>query len=202
MPTRASSKPSTRSTTSWGAPGSSEEAGQLEDPYVFFATVNGFLLGEHRLEEKSVPYEEAVRTPLLIRGTGIPAGQERSQIVSNVDLAPTFADLAGTESPVNPDGRSLEPLLSGTPPQEWREVLLLESRARNRPLWSGLRTQRYAYSEYETDEKELYDLEADPYQLRSIHESADPALVSELSGKLNALRGCAGHSCREAEDTP
>jgi hypothetical protein len=48
----------------------------------------------------------------------------------------------------------------------------------------------------------LYDLEADPYQLRSIHESADPALVSELRAKLDALRGCAGQSCRDAEDMP
>ena len=179
-----------------------KRTGQLENTYVFFASDNGYLLGEHRLVEKSVPYEEAIRTPLLIRGPGIPAGQERSQIVSNVDLAPTFADLAQTEPPANPDGRSLEPLLSSTPPQEWRDALLLESRARNRPIWSGLRTQRYAYVEYETGERELYDLEADPYQLRSVHESADPALVSGLSARLDALTGCAAQSCRDAEDAP
>jgi N-acetylglucosamine-6-sulfatase len=79
---------------------------------------------------------------------------------------------------------------------------LLESRVRNRPIWAGLRTERYAYIEYETGEKELYNLEADPYQLRSVHESADPTLVSDLSKKLDALRGCAGQSCREAENAP
>lgn len=179
-----------------------EKTGQLENTYVFFATDNGYLLGEHRLEEKSVPYEEAIRTPFLIRGPGVPAGQETGQLVSNVDLAPTFADLITAEPPANPDGRSLEPLLSGTQPQEWRGALLLESRARHRPIWSGLRTERYTYVEYETGETELYDLKADPYQLRSIHESADPALVSELSEKLDALRGCAGQSCRDAEDAP
>jgi N-acetylglucosamine-6-sulfatase len=179
-----------------------KKTGQLENTYVFFATDNGYLLGEHRLEEKSVPYEEAIRTPFFIRGPGVPAGQEKSQIVSNVDLAPTFADLATAEPPTNPDGRSLEPLLSGSPPQAWRDALLLESRVRNRPIWAGLRTERYAYIEYETGEKELYNLEADPYQLRSVHESADPTLVSDLSKKLDALRGCAGQSCREAENAP
>jgi hypothetical protein len=64
-----------------------------------------------------------------------------------------------------------------------------------------VRTSRYAYFEYEeTGEEELYDLEADPYQLESIHESADRALLSRLRASLEALERCAGTECREAED--
>jgi hypothetical protein len=49
---------------------------------------------------------------------------------------------------------------------------------------------------------ELYDLEADPYELESIHESADPALVEDLKAKLEALKSCSEEGCWEAEDSP
>ncbi len=176
-----------------------EETDQLENTYIVFATDNGYMLGEHRLSQKGKPYEESIRTPLLIRGPGVPAGETRKQLVSNVDLAPTFADLAGVEPPARPDGRSLAPLLSGDPPATWRETVLLERRNANLG-WIGVRTARYAYFEYEeTGEEELYDLESDPYQLESIHESADPALLSRLRARLEGLEDCTGAECREAE---
>jgi N-acetylglucosamine-6-sulfatase len=176
-----------------------EETGQLEDTYIVFATDNGFMLGEHRLTQKGKPYEESIRTPLLIRGPGVPAGETHSQLVSNVDLAPTFAELAGTEPPAKPDGRSLVPFLSGNPPASWREAVLLERRG-EKLAWAGVRTSRYVYFEYEeTGEEELYDLKVDPYQLKSVHESVDPALVEDLRARLRALENCAGADCREAE---
>jgi arylsulfatase A-like enzyme len=176
-----------------------ENTGQLEDTYIVFATDNGFMLGEHRLSQKGKPYEESIHTPLLVRGPGVPAGETRTQLVSNVDLAPTFAELAGTEPPAKHDGRSLVPLLSENPPPSWREAVLLELRNRNL-TWSGLRTPRYAYFEYDqTGEKELYDLKTDPYELESIHKSADPALLARLHARLEALKDCVGAGCREAE---
>jgi N-acetylglucosamine-6-sulfatase len=176
-----------------------EETDQLEDTYIVFATDNGFMLGEHRLTQKGKPYEESIRTPLLIRGPGVPAGETHSQLVSNVDLAPTFAELAGAEPPAKPDGRSLVPFLSGNPPASWREAVLLERRG-EKLAWAGVRTSRYVYFEYEeTGEEELYDLKVDPYQLKSVHESVDPALVEDLRARLRALENCAGADCREAE---
>jgi hypothetical protein len=62
-----------------------------------------------------------------------------------------------------------------------------------------VRTRRYAYFEYTKGEEELYDLESDPYQLKSIHRSADPALLKDLRVRLEALKKCAGSDCREAE---
>ncbi len=175
-----------------------EETGQLENTYIFFATDNGFMLGEHRLTQKGKPYEESIRTPLLIRGPGVPAGESRSQLASNVDLAPTLAELAGAEPPAKPDGRSLVPLLSGDKPASWRSTLLLERRG-EKLAWAGVRTSRYAYFEYENGEEELYDMKSDPYQLKSIHQSADPALLEDLRDRLKALEDCAGEGCREAE---
>jgi hypothetical protein len=62
-----------------------------------------------------------------------------------------------------------------------------------------VRTSRYAYFEYENGEEELYDMKSDPYQLKSIHQSADPALLEDLRDRLKALEDCAGEGCREAE---
>ena len=64
----------------------------------------------------------------------------------------------------------------------------------------AVRTADHLYVEYETGEKELYNLRRDPYELRSRHASASLALRSELRARLNALRGCAGEECKTAED--
>jgi N-acetylglucosamine-6-sulfatase len=175
-----------------------KQTGQIDNTYIVFATDNGFMLGEHRLTQKGKPYEESIRTPLIIRGPEVPTGETRSQLVSNVDLAPTFAELAGTEPPKKHDGRSLVPLFSADPPRSWRESLLLERRG-ERLEWAGVRTPRYAYFEYETGEEELYDMQTDPYQLKSLHESADPELLSELHARLRELQNCAAAECRKAE---
>ena len=172
-----------------------KETGQLERTYIFYMTDNGYLLGEHRLYEKGLPYEESIGTPLLVRGLDVPAEQSRGQLVANLDIAQTFADLAGASSPTKADGRSLAPLLTENPPQQWRDALLLESSS-----WSGVRTKRYAYFEYETGERELYDLQEDPYELKSIHQSVDPALLSDLRARLEELKDCSGQRCRTAED--
>ena len=175
-----------------------EKTDQIDNTYIFYLTDNGYMLGEHRLTQKGKPYEESVRTPLLVRGPGVPAGESRTELASNVDLAPTFAALAGTEPPAKPDGRSLVPLLSGDKPASWRSTLLLERRG-EKLAWAGVRTPRYAYFEYENGEEELYDMRSDPYQRKSIHESADPALLEDLRGRLRALEDCSGADCREAE---
>ena len=68
-------------------------------------------------------------------------------------------------------------------------------------FWA-VRTETHKYVEYDNGDVELYDLEADPYEMESIHESADPALIEDLKAKLEALKSCSEEGCREAEDTP
>jgi arylsulfatase A-like enzyme len=70
------------------------------------------------------------------------------------------------------------------------------------PPYRAVRTQRYLYVEYKTGERELYDLRKDPYELHSLHDSADKDLISKLEARLDALRDCAGKGCRTAEDAP
>ena len=172
------------------------EMGRLENTYVFYLTDNGFLLGEHRLKGKWLPYEESISTPLIVRGPGVEAGSTQA-LASNVDLAPTIAELASAEPPHDPDGRALTPLLEGRDPT-WRDAALLETRGGPAPDWTGVRTERYSYVEYKTGEKELYDLEADPYQLENLA-GQRPEEQAALSARLAVLRGCAGDECRTAE---
>ena len=102
-------------------------AGKLENTYIFFASDNGYHLGEHRLPAgKNTPYEEDILVPLLVRGPGIKAGSHIKEIAGNIDLASTFADLAGATIPDFVDGRSLAPLLFREPGSQWRHAYLLE----------------------------------------------------------------------------
>jgi N-acetylglucosamine-6-sulfatase len=146
------------------------------------------------------PSEEAIRVPLLVRGPGVSQGVTRSQMALNTDFAPTFADLAGVIPPGFVDGRSLSPILSATPPATWRTAFSVEHRRSKEeypyvctiPNYDAVRTASHLYVEYETGEKELYNLSKDPYDLTNRYASATSTLRSDLRARLNALRGCAG----------
>jgi N-acetylglucosamine-6-sulfatase len=106
-----------------------EANGQLENTYLFFTSDNGYHLGNHRqVLGKTAPYEEETRVTMIVRGPGVPAGQTRDHLAGNIDLAPTWAELAGAGLPEFVDGRSLVPLLGNSPPplSEWRHCFLLE----------------------------------------------------------------------------
>jgi hypothetical protein len=72
----------------------------------------------------------------------------------------------------------------------------------NRPACAGLIAEDKAYLEYENDERELYDLGADPYQLENVYPGAEPTRKEGLATRLAALKGCAAETCRTAEDEP
>jgi hypothetical protein len=65
-----------------------------------------------------------------------------------------------------------------------------------------LRSQTLVYVEYASEERELYDLTTDPYQIDNLAATADPLLLSNLSARLAELTACAGETCRLAEDAP
>jgi len=184
-------------------------SGELDDTYVFFWTDNGYhLAGTHRLPRgKHTPYEEDIAVPMFVRGPGVPEGVVRGDLVSNTDLAPTFAGIAGVSVPGTVDGRSLLPLLGRNPPERWRTALLVESRAgfgeeppEDMPAYAAMRTGDATYVEYATGETELYDLSLDPHQLENLARTVEKARISRLHDRLTALRSCGGEECREAEN--
>ncbi len=179
-----------------------EAAGELDNTFITFTSDNGWFAGEHRFEEgKDRVYEESAHVPLFVRGPGVPAGAGVEELTLNTDFAPTSAELAGIEF-LDADGRSMAPLLRGEDPP-WRSSILMEGFVgKGDRVYGAARTETHKYVEYGNGEEELYDLRNDPYELQSLHESADPALIEDLKARLEALESCSGEDCREAEDAP
>ena len=104
-----------------------QKTNQLNNTYIVFTSDNGFHLGQHRLPAgKQTAYEEDIHMPLVVRGPGVPAGKTVDQITGNIDLAPTFAAMAGTQPASFVDGRSFLPLAQGKTPTTWRQSYLVE----------------------------------------------------------------------------
>lgn len=167
--------------------GALRDRGVLDDTVVFFLTDNGHAFGEHRWDAKSCPYDACVRTPFLVRYPGATPRTETG-LVSTVDLAPTLAAIARV--PTGPvDGRSLVPVLEGRSVRAPDGVLIQFAGFEGIPAWSQLRTSRYAYVEYETGERELYDLIEDPDEMRNVAgTSAGLAVTPGLAALLDELR--------------
>ncbi len=174
--------------------------GELADTLVLFTSDNGFFVGEHRFRGgKSRHYEESTRVPLVMRGPGIPAGERVTDLVANVDLAPTIADAGEATLGHVVDGESLLPLAADPGARPNRDILLESGPGGkvDRPEFAAVRTPRYVWAEYTEGGRELYDLERDKFELKSRHD--DPSYAderSELEDRLDELRDCAGASCR------
>jgi arylsulfatase A-like enzyme len=121
------------------------------------------------------------------------------RLVTNIDLAATLTELAGVEIPESVDGDSLVQLLID-PEADWREAILFEHWRLKEgfggyiPTFTGIRTEGWKYVEYETSEKELYDLANDPYELENLAGLAEYATVeADLAARLENLRQSTGY---------
>jgi len=197
-----------------------QASGELDDTLLMFTSDNGYFLGEHRIRQgKTLPYDPALRVPLLMAGPGIPAGELRSDPYLNIDTAPTLATLAGAmpgpETQI--DGQSMLDVARGGD-QGWTRAVLTETGPRStvrttdesgEPLNPvdpgepdlryilGIRTARYLYTDNAAGEVELYDLAVDPLQLENL--AYDPSYLETqvlLADVLQQFRACDGSSCR------
>jgi N-acetylglucosamine-6-sulfatase len=175
-----------------------QDEGVLDNTFVIFTSDNGYFHGQHRIPSgKILPYEPAVQVPLLIRGPGVTPGVRISEMVANVDVAPTIVEAAGATARRTMDGRSLWPFLSGgqtTWPGSPRHVLVEDSPRGSKPtvFWS-IKRGRYVYTEYANGNRELYDLVTDPAQVTSRHtKSAYASIRQQLATRLAALKTCQG----------
>jgi arylsulfatase A-like enzyme len=163
--------------------------GQLDDTVIVFTSDNGYSRGSHRYVTKICPYEECLTGPLFFR---YPGSNSRivDDLVSNIDLAPTIAQLAGVTPTIPQDGVSLVPLLEGTA-TAWRKAALINwlGESTRVPNYWGVRTPEWKYVEYETGEVELYDLTLDPYELVNVaSRRAHADDLAALRAQLAALR--------------
>ena len=95
------------------------------------------------------------------------------------------------------DGRSLIPVVRNPGIEQGRELLIESERWYQQPAFNAIHTRRYVYAEYATGEKELYDLQSDPFELFSRDQApAYASIRSTLATRLHQLQNCAGSSCR------
>ncbi|MBI5686926.1 MAG: sulfatase [Verrucomicrobia bacterium] len=174
-----------------------DEAGLAENTIVVYSSDQGFYLGEHGWFDKRWIFEESLRSPLLARWPGVTKpGSVNKDIVSNLDFAGTFLEAAGAPVPAEMQGRSLVPLLKGRTPGDWRKSFYYHyyefpgphSVARH----YGVVTDRYKlvrFYEPAMNYWELFDLQKDPRELRSVYGQADYADVQKkLETELARLR--------------
>lgn len=171
------------------------ESGLEENTVVIYSSDQGFYLGEHGWFDKRFMYEESFRMPLLARWPGvIEPGSRNQKLVSNLDFAQTFLDLARVAQTADMQGLSLKPLLQGDQPADWRESVYYHyyeyPAVHMVNKHEGVFDGRYKLINfYELDEWELYDLEKDPRELESQYGNPEYAqTVVRLKNELARLR--------------
>ncbi len=191
-----------------------DETGQAENTIVVYTSDQGFFLGDHGWFDKRLMYEESLQMPFLLRypnGVTKP-GSSNSEVITNVDFAPTLLELAGVQGPPTIQGRSFAPMLTGEIPPDWPTSMyyrywMHRDRAHLCPAHYGVRTKTHkliCYYNHPLDqpgangpademEWELFDLVADPLETNNIWGQAEVAAIqSELLAELQQLQDQVG----------
>jgi N-acetylglucosamine-6-sulfatase len=180
--------------------------------YLIFSSDNGLHTGQYRLMPgKLTAFDTDIRVPLVVTGPGVPRSTT-PLMAENVDLAETFAAIAGTR--LAGDGHSLTAVLQGSGGTGWRNAVLIEHQgpplsvrdpdyqqpASGSPTtYEAMRTNALLYVEYADGEREFYDLRTDPFELHNIADRLTQRQLSRLHTELRALESChAGKACWHA----
>lgn len=178
------------------------QLGQLDNTLIVFTSDHGDYMGAHRLMLKGIPaFDDAYRVPLILAGPGVPAGRRVEQIVSLLDLAPTLAQLT-TGGNFAGHGRSLLPLLQQSSRPEWPNEAFAECHGQRffytqRILWRD--NFKYVFNGF--DEDELYNLSADPRELRNLAVEPEfgPVLESMAARMWQIIRETGDYNMYQAQ---
>ncbi|MFT5126431.1 MAG: arylsulfatase A-like enzyme [Rhodothermales bacterium] len=174
-----------------------EEAGLAENTIVIYSSDQGFYLGEHGWFDKRWVYEESLRTPFVARWPGtIKPGRKNSDIVSPLDFAQTFLDIAGAPDPGDMQGRSLLHILQGNTPKDWRQTMYFHyyefPGAHSVRRHYAVVDRRYKLIHFygkELDMWQLIDLKADPLETKNFYDNPEYKTVqAKLHSELDRLR--------------
>ncbi len=189
--------------------------GLARNTYIVFSSDNGYHMGQHRLlPGKETAFDTDIRVPLIIAGPGVPHNRIISRVVQNVDLYPTFVQLAGQTPPATIDGHSLLPLLhstGGQPRPRWPTAALIEHRGPNDvtdpdfengeaggnpSAYEAIRLSdrqfgNAVYVEYTaTGKREYYNLDKDPFERSNTYSHLTSAERGRLHNILFGLEHC------------
>lgn len=172
--------------------------GLAENTVIVFLSDNGDMLGDYQLGGKELLYDASIRIPLMIFDPRMPKparGQKRSELVLNLDVAPTVLDAAGVATPATMHGRSALPLVRGER-AGWRENFFCENHFavpdQYYPLIEGVRTARWKYVRYPERTpvyEQLFDIERDPMEVHDLARSPQcREVLSSLRKRCDELR--------------
>ncbi len=173
-----------------------DKNGLTDNTMIVLTSDQGFYLGEHGFFDKRFIYEESLRMPFIVRyPKGVKPGSINSDVIANIDFAPTFLEVAGIQTSQKTQGRSFASMLDGKTPDDWRQSMYYHYY--EFPFWHhvqphyGIRTKDYtlAHFYYNIDQWELYDLKKDPAQMHNVID--DPAyadVVADLKKQLKDLQ--------------
>lgn len=170
-----------------------DENNLRDNTIVIYSSDQGFFLGEHGWYDKRWMFEESFRMPFLARWPGvIRPGSQPSQLIQNIDYAPTFLEIANLSTPGEVQGRSLVPLMKGNT-ENWRKSLYYayyELGEHAVPQHFGVRTEQFKLIYFpQTEEWNLFDLKQDPLEMRSVHSAPDyQTKKAELEAEFQRLR--------------
>lgn len=180
-----------------------ETRGILDETIVIFSADNGYFLGERGLADKWYPYEESIRVPLIVRDPRMPEaarGGTNDSFVLNVDIAPTLLAAAGVSAPATMQGRDFSPLYlgkSGGEAPAWRSDFLHEhdviSNKNRIPSSRSVVSRDWKYTEWpDWGHEQLFDLKADPSELRNLAgDAASAGILERMRVRLRELLAAA-----------
>ena len=184
--------------------------GLAEDTAVVYASDNGFYLGEHCSGDKRSLCDESLRIPFLVRYPRLfGIGTVVDEMVLNIDLAPTFLDLAGVPAPPEMQGARWKELAAGRKPAGWRTSFFAEyyNELGDVPTCYALRTATHKLVKYPNRPEwtELFDLAADPYEIKNL--ASDTALTAKLDAELEKMMKTVDYAAppnanKESKPTP
>ncbi len=173
-----------------------DEKGLADNTVVIYSSDQGFYLGEHGWFDKRWMYEESLHMPLLVRWPGVTKPKSISKaLVSNLDFAQTFLDIANAKQPADMQGRSLTSILKGQTPKNWRKTHYYhyyEAGGHGVPIHYGVTNGTHKLIRFPSeklDAWEFFDLKKDPMELKSQYEDASyQDSIRELKNELQRLR--------------
>ncbi len=155
-----------------------QKSGHLDNTVFVFTSDNGYFWREHGLGDKRWAFDESIRIPLVLRYPKmVKPGAKIAGMVANIDIAPTFLDLAGAPIPASIQGKSIKSMLANPKAKVRSEFFceyFKEAAYPRTPSWRAIRTERYKYVHYPELQgaDEFYDLRKDPGEMKNI--IADP----------------------------
>jgi arylsulfatase A-like enzyme len=158
-----------------------EELGLAEDTIVMFTSDHGDMLGSHGRRLKRKPWEESIRIPGILRyPRRAKAGRQTDALFTQVDFAPTLLSLCGMDVPASMQGSDLAPVVTGArsegPDSAFFQIFGPYEGDGTEDGWRGVRTRRYMYARFRSKPWVLYDLEADPYEMKNL--AGEPSAAS------------------------